>query len=103
MEWFALLGMLSIVLVLVVMAVFSRRLGRVTKAFPHYVGFLIGAAFVAIGFGVRLLDLLNGGDSLQLQHDLMRVLLYNGMPAAGVTIGVMTAWRYWSWLLAERG
>ena len=31
-----------------------------------------------------------------------RGLNYLGLPAIAVTMGVISAWRYWSWLLAER-
>jgi hypothetical protein len=37
----------------------------------------------------------------ELSQSLLWVFLYNGWPAAGVTVGVIFSWRYWSWLLAE--
>jgi hypothetical protein len=37
-----------------------------------------------------------------LSNETGWVLLYNGLPALAVTLGLFVAWRYWSWLLAER-
>jgi hypothetical protein len=42
-------------------------------------------------------------DADTLINSIEWVLIYNGLPALAVTIGVYLGWRYWSWLLAERG
>ena len=31
------------------------------------------------------------------------LIVYNAMPAAGISIGLFYTWHYWSWLLAETG
>ncbi|MBC7812502.1 MAG: hypothetical protein H7175_15215 [Burkholderiales bacterium] len=92
---------------LVVMGLLSKRLGSSTQTPPYYVGFYISALMVIGGVVVRLLDFISvQGNALALREahpdTVLRVLLYNGLPALGVTIGVIVAWRYWSWLLAER-
>jgi hypothetical protein len=92
---------------LVVMALLSKKLGSATQTPPYYVGFYVSALLVLGGVVVRLLDFIWAqADVLALREGrpdaVLRVLLYNGLPAFGVTIGVIVAWRYWSWLLAER-
>jgi hypothetical protein len=95
-----LLGPLSILCVLIVMGLLSRRLGEQTKAKPYYLGFFAAALLVALSIVAQFLDLL-----LHFPHaeaDLLWIVINSGLPAIGVTIGVIFAWRYWSWLLAER-
>lgn len=99
-----LLGMVSIGVALVVLALLSRRIGSVTRAPRYYRGFYVGAALIAISVVARLLNIGRGTDAaLELGTDPLWVLLYIGLPGIAVTIGVVIAWRYWSWLLAERG
>ncbi|MDX1991340.1 MAG: hypothetical protein SF029_03065 [bacterium] len=96
-------GMLSISIALFVLARLSRRLGQVTHAAPTYIGFYVAAGLVLVGALVRFSHLDSQLALLtNLHHNKGWVLLYNGAPAAGVTLGVFVAWRYWSWLLAER-
>jgi hypothetical protein len=80
----------------VVLGLLSRKLGRVTHARPYYLGFFAAAFLVAVAVIARLFDL--GG----LESVVLAWLVYDGFPAAGVTLGVLFAWHYWSWLLAER-
>jgi drug/metabolite transporter superfamily protein YnfA len=91
--------MLSISVMLLVFGVLSRRLGRVTRAHAYYIGFFVASALVFVGAIVRIV--------FPSHHDLtpgvLWILLYNGAPALGLTIAVVIAWHYWSWLLAERG
>jgi len=95
-----LLGPFSITVALMVMALLSRRLGKQTKAKPYYIGFLAAALLMLISIAARLLDIV-----VRLEPpdpNLLWVLLKDGLPAVAITIGVVFAWRYWSWLLAER-
>jgi len=92
----SLFGPASIAITLAVLGLLSRRLGVVTHAKPYYRGFYIAAFLVAVSVLIRLTVLLN------IQTDSTIHFLYNALIASGVTIGVMVAWRYWSWLLAER-
>lgn len=105
MEWLqqtAILGPISISFALFVMGVLSRRLGRVTHARPYYLGFFVAAALVAAASMVRLLTL----QTMTTVHDTQQVadwtLIYNGLLASGITLGLLVGWYYWSWLLAER-
>ena len=103
-ELFGLLGTISITVAIFVLGELSRRLGRVTKASPYYVGFYIATAFVAVGVVARMATLFGQVAQITNLHDnIMWVLLYNGAPAFGITLALIVAWRYWSWLLAERG
>jgi hypothetical protein len=103
MEFTALLGLLgplSFAVALMVMGALSRRLGAQTHARRYYVGFYAAAILMLISFVAQLIDAFS-----LLPHnegDLLWVLLNEGLPAIAVTIGVILAWRYWSWLLAER-
>ncbi len=106
MDWlglFSILGWLSISLCLAVMGSLSRRLGRVTKAKAYFFGFYIAAALVILGVIARIMHLGSSVDrQIELSNNLTWVMLYNGAPALGITLGLVLAWRYWSWLLAER-
>ncbi len=102
-EWIGLIGPLSMAVVLIALGILSRRLGATTRAAPYYLGFFIAAALMVISLIARLANLIFGlaSDAL-LSRDLTWTLLYAGLPAFGVTLGLVMAWRYWSWLLAER-
>lgn len=99
----AAVGFIAIAGALLIMGVLSKRLGQVTKAAAYYRGFYVASVCVMIGALARLIPT---GSKLapppDLQENILWVLLYNGTPALGVTLGVIFAWRYWSWLLAER-
>jgi hypothetical protein len=41
--------------------------------------------------------------AVALRLEISFVILYTVLPALSVTLGVAVIWRYWSWLLAERG
>src|ERR1044071_8244132 len=92
----SLIGPLSIFVVMIVMAVLSKRLGSVTHAAPYYIGFYIAALLVGISIVFRVVNG-DGGTT-----DFVAVLIYTALPALSVTLGVIIAWRYWSWLFAER-
>ena len=101
MEFGALLGLfgpLSIAITLAVMGLISRRLGEQTYAKPFYLGFYAAALLMLVSVAAQFLDLLLQGGS----GDPLWIILVDVLPAVAVTIGVIFAWRYWSWLLAER-
>lgn len=97
--WLGLLGSISVVLMLGILGLLSRKLGRVTHAKPFYWGFFTAAFIVALGTSIRLFCIIS-----TITHDQRTHLgiVYNGLFAIGVTLGLGVAWRYWSWLLAER-
>lgn len=94
-----LLGPLGVAVMLLVLAGISRRLGRVTRAARYYVLFILAALLILIGLGVRLLP---PPAPEALRADAGLLMLYTGLPALGVSLGLFAAWHYWSWLLAER-
>lgn len=88
-------GPLSVTLALIVVGLLSQRLGAVTKMPPHYRWFFVAASLTGSSVVVRLL-----GVSVRSQDTLS--LLYAVLFALGVTLGVVVAWYYWSWLFGER-
>jgi hypothetical protein len=94
----ALLEPLSIGITLIVLGLLSRRLGAQTQAKPYYLGFYAAAVLIGVSTVAQLLDALLGVSD----DGALWVILADVFPAAAVTIGVVFAWRYWSWLLAER-
>jgi hypothetical protein len=94
----ALLEPLSIGITLIVLGLLSRRLGAQTQAKPYYLGFYAAAALIGVSVAAQLLDALLG----VADDGALWVIVADVFPAAAVTIGVVFAWRYWSWLLAER-
>ncbi len=102
LEWFALIGSLGVVVALIVLGLLSYRLGMMTHAQPHYLGFFICAGFIGISVLLRAFDLLIHFSVQPNVDPLLWVIARDGLPAAAATLGVYLAWRYWSWLLAER-
>lgn len=109
----ALLGPASISLMLLLMGILSQRLGRAIHARPYYLVFYLAAALVMVAVIVRLLNLGTGIPTPPISDTLESpeftapmavgwVVLYNGLLALGMTLGLVVAWHYWSWLLAER-
>lgn len=99
--WLSLAGPIGIAFALMIAGLLSKRLGSVTRTAPYYGWFYVAAGLVAVSIVARMIDL---GRIMQTDasRDLLRMVLYSGLPALAVTIGVIVAWRYWSWLLAER-
>ena len=103
MSVFGLLGTFGILIMLVVMGLLSRRLGKATRARPYYLMFFAAAVITGISLIAHLVNLVIGATAEGgPPSDPGWVLLINGLPALAVTLGLYSAWRYWSWLLAER-
>jgi len=106
MDWAGLLGLIgpiSIGLALLVLGLLSKRLGSVTRAPRYYLGFYLAVLLMGISILARLLNVGRGAAAVaELNRNPGWVMLYNGLPAIAVTIGLFVGWRYWSWLLAER-
>jgi hypothetical protein len=88
---------------MIILGALSKRLGKVTRAPRYYLGFYIAAGFMGLSVLARFINVSRGVAGDRLQEDPLWVLLYVGFPAMAMTLGVIVAWRYWSWLLAERG
>jgi hypothetical protein len=90
-----LIGPASMIVALIVLALLSQRLGAVTKRAPIYRWFYVSVILIAVSIVARLF----APDAL----DYRAALLYDVPLALGLTLAVVIAWRYWSWLLSERG
>jgi hypothetical protein len=96
---FGLCGPVSILIALVVLALLSQRLGAVTKRAPLYRWLFVSVALVGVSIVGRLISALTpGGDPAY-----SGIMLYDVLFVLGLALAVIVAWRYWSWLLHERG
>ena len=88
----ALIGPLSLIIALLVIALLSQRL---SSALPHrkrYRWLLVALGLATLGFSLRLIGL-SGSDS--------EMLAYTIFTAIALTIAAPVAWAYWGWLLGE--
>lgn len=97
---FGLVSMLSIAVALLVLGLLSKRLGQVTRAPRYYRGLYAAAVLVIISLLFRLQNVIQL--RIPATDDPVTVIIYSGLPAIALTISLIIAWRYWSWLLAER-
>lgn len=98
-----LVGQFAIGLALVVLAHLSQRLGHITHARPYFICHYIAAGLIWAGLLVRLYFIMQGTESLRASSSsVLYILVTDGLPAIGVTLGLVVTWFYWSWLLAER-
>ncbi len=85
----------------------ENRLGAVLKMPPLYRRFYLGAGLVGfslIAYVVFVSMAADPASAPQLHSDVAQavwLLVYHLPLAAGLTVGLVTAWRYWSWLLRE--
>ncbi|PJF29821.1 MAG: hypothetical protein CUN52_06420 [Phototrophicales bacterium] len=93
-------GMMAIAILLMVLGLLSRRLGRVTRSNRYYGIFFMATILMLIGVGGRFWVFIH--TDTNSYDNLWWIMIYNGAPALGLTLGVIVAWHYWSWLLAER-
>ena len=93
-------GPIAIMITLVIMALLSQRLGAVTKRPPFYRWFYVSVALIGISVMLRLAEL---GASGSLERDYTATVLHDALIAAALSLAVVVAWRYWSWLLHESG
>jgi divalent metal cation (Fe/Co/Zn/Cd) transporter len=98
-----LIGYFAMGVALLILLQLSKRLGGVTHARPYYWVYYISIALIWGGILVRLLFITIGQSFLQAANiKLVYTLMSDGLPAVGITIGLIVTWHYWSWLLAER-
>jgi hypothetical protein len=95
----SLIGPISIVVLLVIFGKLSYRLGRVMHASPYYIGFYVAASMISAAVVIRVIWLFEYNGTAD---DTVWTFIYYALFASGVTVGLVIAWRYWSWLLAER-
>jgi len=97
-SFLGLAGPVSVILALIVLAQLSQRLGAVTKRAPLYRWFYFSVALIGGALFVRLITLF-----MPESFGEQAVLYYDVPVATALIIAVVIAWRYWSWLLNERG
>ncbi|MDZ4770681.1 MAG: hypothetical protein SGJ24_16265 [Chloroflexota bacterium] len=95
----ALIAPIAVAFALIVMGILSRRLGTAMRVHAYYIGFYAAALMMLISGGARFYTVIA---PLERLPELWRLALLEGLPALALTLAVMLAWRYWSWLLAER-
>lgn len=96
-------GLIGLLFILDVYLHLSRRLGEVNRMPPYYRRFFIGTVFV----GVALLGQIIRTAAHLSCNPLASFLLSPAFSLVafhlplliGVSISMLTAWRYWSWLL----
>ncbi len=96
-------GLVAIGIALVVLARLSSRLGSVTGSRKHFRWLYVAAALVWVGAGMRyyiqtVMQAMPEAPSAKLVYTIVS----DGLPAIGITLGLVVTWYYWSWLLAER-
>jgi hypothetical protein len=87
---------------LVVLALLSQRLGAVTKRPPLYRWFFLSVAIIGVAIILRVIGL-SVPDGPDIDFGNMITLLYDFALVIGLSLAVVIAWRYWGWLLSERG
>lgn len=83
------------------MGLLSRKLGLVTHAPPYYLGFFVAAGASFIAAIIRFIDIQLTQSNSSYDNTVL-VLSFNALSAISVTLALIVAWRYWSWLFVER-
>lgn len=99
-------GTLSLIVLFYILAKLSERFGSVIKMAPLYRYYYLVILFLAIGC---ITQLFVARATLTIEHSQVwfttpwfLFLAYHLPLALGLTIGLVIAWRYWSWLITER-
>jgi Co/Zn/Cd efflux system component len=81
----------------------SHRIGIMTQVPPYYRWFYISALLFAITAVFRLFFITGYLENFDnnIQNSLY-TLIGDGIPSIAITIALVVAWYYWSWLLGER-
>ncbi len=100
------LGLLSVIYAFYILANLSRRYGEVIRMPPHYRGFYFAIGLVAVALFSHLLRDMVLLDPEQgpawLNSDRFYLLAFYLPLALAVTLAIIIAWRYWSWILKEQ-
>jgi hypothetical protein len=86
---------------LVILGHLSRRLGKYTHDKPFFRWLYAAAGLMWLSLLGRF-GLIVAGAAFPVR-EVAEVIIYAGLPALTMTISLWALWRYWSWLLAERG
>ncbi len=98
------IGLIAVIYMLYIFANLSQRLGAVTKIKPYYYGFYAAIGFLAVALLSRVIlsSIALSPESGTGQADLIALGVYHIPFLIAVTISVLVAWRYWSWLFKEK-
>jgi hypothetical protein len=97
LTWLSLLGPFSVLIVLVVVALLSSRLGAVTRRPPLYRWLFVSAALIGVALTFRVASMDEAGRLVGYAS-----LVYDVPVIMALLLGVVVVWRYWGWLLYER-
>ncbi|MBN1659744.1 MAG: hypothetical protein JXA93_15160 [Anaerolineae bacterium] len=100
------LGLISLVFAQVILGQFGRKLGAVTKMRAYYQAYYVAGALLTLALVIRFLRASifwapESDIAPALNSPLLYLFLYHLPLAAGLTIGLVVTWLYWSWLLKE--
>ncbi len=93
------LGPGGIACAMLVLARLSARMYETTRGTPAYRWFYVAALLLTISAAARVFGVIA---RTPLQDSWLWVILYDGLPAIAVMVGLSAAWHIWAWLLAER-
>jgi hypothetical protein len=100
---FAFMGSFGLMTACVVLGLLSGRLGHASGAQPFHRCFYAAAVLLFVRAALRGSVLFLGWSSPEaVAADPAWIVLTDGLLATALTLAVVIAWRYWSWLLAER-
>ncbi len=99
------LSLLAVIYACYILANLSRRYGQVIRLPPYYRGFYVTMGLIFLAFISHLVrDSIivapEQGPAL-LSNDWFYLLTFYLPMALAVTIALIVAWRYWSWILKE--
>jgi hypothetical protein len=98
-------ALLALLMVVSLYTNLSARLGAVTKMPPRHRWFIVGGGLIALAFGVdvvRTAAYLSCEEGVEFLTTPAFGLFFFHIPLLlGVVINLLTAWRYWAWLLED--
>ncbi len=100
-------GLVSLIVALVILARFGKKLGAVTKMRPYYRGYYVASCLIGIALLVRSIRAsvcwvpAESIPSL-LSSSTFYLLLYHLPVVIGLCLGLLITWHYWGWLLKEQ-
>jgi hypothetical protein len=100
MMYLSAVGIVSVIYLFYVLARLSERLGSVEKMVPRYRHYYAAIAFLLVGL-ISLLATTQFAQTDQPFAAWVLLPVYHLPLTIGVTIGAITTWQYWSWLITE--
>jgi len=101
------IGLGSVIVTLVILARFGRKLGAVTKMRPLYYGYYVAIGCLSLALLARLIRASVFWAPVEsvpsvLTDPVFYLLLHHLPMAIALSISLGVTWHYWSWLLKER-